>query len=492
MSKTDKFARAIIIITILLLFLIAILTKYNGSIDTSDYTTTAKFFSGDHQAKLRASHSIVYGLMHTPFVKLTSSFLFLKLSSVLWLALLILSIYYISNKNKKTLLLFITTPIIWYMAPYINPIQLSSLLFLWGYYFIKKYDENEKLKYLICSALLIGLSWAFWDSIIYFTIILALCFLYNKKTTHFFSFIFFLFIGTLPKLIIDQFFFGFAFFSISKHFLALMSWPFGGVYGQGSFFYLTDIFFAILIIPLFTYLLFTKKIFTRNKKSIVFIGLSIFLILIHCAQIRYTLIIIPIIILLLGENLNNRQFKIQILIFLILSLLVINPYLIQTKYETNGKEFTSFIKNLPNLQLSKSSQEDLILQDLNNIIKENPNQTFIVGNEPNDFQYLANLYWGKEVKEFISIEDYNLYLKNETTIASKTLCSSSKSWNRRDICVMVELRKTIDDKTNYSLINYAISFEEDLDLRGFKLVEKYQVLYLFKKEINKIKHKENK
>lgn len=481
MPKTDRLSRIIIIIAILLLFLISILTRYHGSIDIGDYITTAKFFSGEHQAKLRSSHSIVYGLMHAPFVNATSSLIFLKLSSVFWLSLLILSVYYISNKNRKTLLLFVTTPILWYMAPWINPIQLSSLLFLWGYYFIKKYDSEEKLRYLIYSGLFIGFSWAFWDAVIYFTIILMLCFLYNKKLHHFIYFIFMLFIGTLPKLIVDQLFFGFAFFSIFKHFFALISWPFGGVYGQGSFFYPLNVFFAILIIPFFTYILLRKEVFYKDKKTIMFILLSLFLILIHASQIRYTLMVIPIIILVLGENLNNKQFKIQLIIFLTLILLVICPYIIQIKYQTKGQEFNSFITNLPNLQLTQIFEQEIILQDLEKIIKQNPKEVFIIGNKADDFQYLATLYWGEEVSEFISIEDYKLFLKNDSTIISKKVCSRAMSQNRRDICVMVELRKTINDKTDYSKINYALSFEENIDLDDFKLIKKYSKLSLFKK-----------
>ena len=69
-----------------------------------------------------------------------------------------LSIYYISGKDRKTLLLIVTAPIFWYMAPFINPIQIASLFFLWGYYFISKYDKKEKissagLTYLFCREL---------------------------------------------------------------------------------------------------------------------------------------------------------------------------------------------------------------------------------------------------------------------------------------------------------------------------------------------------
>lgn len=482
-SKKINSPVIIIIFTILLLFLIALIPKYYDSADIGDYAGTAKFFAGKQQAKLRASHSIVYGLMHSPFVRLTNSFILMKVSSVLWLSLLILSIYYISKKNKKTLLLFITTPIIWYMAPWIISIQLCSLLFLWGYYFIKKYDKQEKLKYLFYSGLLIGLAWAFWDAMIYFAIIFIFCFLYNKKTSHFIFFIFILFVGTLPKLLVDQVFFGFAFYSIFKHFSAMISGPlYGGVYNIQGVHDPLNILLALIITPFFSYLFFTKKVFLKYKKTIIFLTLSLFVILYNTAQIRYLLILVPIIILILGEILNEKQFKLQIIIFLVLTLLVINPYLIQIKYQINGKEFDNFIRNLPNLELNSQFKEDLILKDLNQIAKEHPNEVFVVGPNADDFQYLAHLYWGSKIKEFMSIQDYRLFMSNKTTLASETFCSSSKPWNRRDICITVELRKTIDDRTDYEKINLGIGMNKPIDIPGFAVIEKYNLLYLSKKE----------
>ena len=478
----------IILIFVCLLLLISLLTKYYGSGDVGDYADVAKFFSGNYQAKLRTSHSIFYGLIHAPFVKLTNNFLFFKISSFLWFSLIILSLYYMSNKNKKTLLLILTSPIVWFMAPWISPIQLSSLLFLWGYYFIKKYDEKGKIKNLFYSALFLGLSWAFWDPIIYFSIFLAFCFLFNKKFSHFLLFFAALFVGSLPKLILEHFLFGFAFYSILKHLFAEISFiTQGGIYFQelpsSS---LLSIILTLLFIPFFSYLFFKKENFSKHKKTIIFLILSTIFIIID-AQIRLFLLIIPIIILILGNIINEKQFKIQILISLFLTILVVNPYLIQIKYEANAKEFSSFVKSLFSLELNSTFYNSLVQQDLNEIAKELPNQIFVVGNKPDDYQRVAHVYWGKEIKEFISIQDYELFLKNETRIAGKILCSASKSWNRRDICFSIELRKSINDNTDYNSIRYAISLDENLNLDNFKLIKKYKVLSVFEKKEGKWK-----
>lgn len=480
-KKSNHKPILIIFLVALVMLSLSFLTKYAGTSDIKDYADTAKLFSGDYSAKLRSSHSLIYGIIFTPFVNLTKSFIFIKLASILWLFLLMLSIYYISNKNKKTLLLLIAAPIVWYMAPWISPMPLSSLLFLWGYYFINKYESKDKVRNLFYSGLLIGLAWAFWDGAIYFTFLLAISFLYNKKLSHLFYFAISVLIGIAPKLFLDQMLFNFALFGFLRHLFAVLAFAvYGGIYGQGKVYNLVDTLILLLFIPFYSYLLLSKKIFRKHKKTIIFLLLSIIILILE-PEIRFTLMLVPIIILVLGDILDNKKFRIQISILLILTLLVINPYIIQIKYQTNGEELNSFIRNLPNLQLNPVFSNDLILQDLEQIEKQYPNQTFIVGNGRDDYRTLAHLYWGSGVEEFVSIEDYNLYLNNETTIISKTLCSKSKIKERRDICMSVELRKAIDDETDYESIKYAISFEENLELENFKLIKQHQILSVHEK-----------
>ena len=472
----------LIIIASILLFVISISTFYYGYIDIKDYTDTAKFFANEYNAKLRTAHSVSYSLLHVPFVKMTNSFIIFKLTSVLFLILIILSLYQISNKDKKTLFLFLISPIIWYMAPWVNSIQLSSLLFLWAYYFIKKYEQKEKLKYLLFSGLLLGVSWLFWDAVIYFSFILALAFLYNKKLSSSIFFILAFFLASIPRFIIDQLLFNFAFYSFIKHFFALASFAlYGGAYGQvkESIFHFSNIISSLIILPFFTFLIFSRKNFLKEKKSIIFLILALIIVLFNNAEIRYLTMIYPIIILILAKNLSQKQFKIQAIIFLILSLIIINSYLIAIKYETNFTDFNYLIKNFPNYQIKEI--DNSIKNNIYSIANDYPNQAFIVGNGYDDYNILAGFYWGKQVKEFISIQDYELFLANKTAIAGKSICSYSKPWNRRDICFSVELRKAINDNTDYNSIKYAISFEKNLSLGNFKLIKEYDSLFLFEK-----------
>jgi len=199
------------------------------------------------------------------------------------------------------------------------------------------------------------------------------------------------------------------------------------------------------------------------------------------SEIRYLLLVYPIIILMLGKTLTSKQFRSQAIIFFILSLVVINPYLIQIKYETNLWDLSQAITKFPNYTYNPVFKEDIIKEDINLIVKEYPYQTFVVGNRFDDYNIPAELYWGEKVKEFISIQDYQLFMKNESSIFKQTICSKSKGWWRRDLCFTIDLRKTINDQTDYSSIRYAISLDKTLDLENFELIKEYEILTLYKK-----------
>src|SRR3989344_1861189 len=190
-----------IFLIILLLVLVTLSTSYYGSTDTGDYADAARYFAGDYSAKIRSSHSYLLGFIHAPFVNLFDSLIALKISSLIFLLLIIYSIYSITGKNKKVLWLALLSPILWYMAPWASPIQIASLCIVWAYHFINKYDKTGKLSLLAYSGILIGLAWAFWDTIWIFGGILGLVFLFNKKLSHSIFFSAFVCVGLLPRLV---------------------------------------------------------------------------------------------------------------------------------------------------------------------------------------------------------------------------------------------------------------------------------------------------
>lgn len=478
----------ILTIAILVLILITITTQYYGSTDINDYSDTAKFFAGKYSAKIRSSHSYFLGFIHFPFLKILNSFFIFKITSLIFLFLIIYSVYKINNKDKKALWIMIFLPIIWYMAPWINSIQLASLFLLWAYYFINKYDREHKLSNLFYSGILCGLGFAVWDTILYFSIILAICFLFNKKSYHSLVFIIALFIGLLPRLILDQVLFNFAFFTTLKTFLSGFANLFGGVYERTSGFVtksFTNLLSVFLAIPIYFWILYKPEFFTKNRKTMFFLTLSIVLILTN-PQIRYILAIAPIIAILLTKYLTNKQVIKQIAISIIIILLFISPYIIQINNSIDNKpygvEFNYLLENKFSFKLNSEFPEEIIKQDLNQITESLPNKVFVVGNHPDYYQLLADLYWGDKIEEFVSIQDYNLYLNNETTIFEKKFSPIPSIQNRRQIWLAGGLDKNPNDKTDYENITLAISIDEPISLPGFIPVKKYNTLYVSQKQ----------
>jgi hypothetical protein len=474
MNKSTK----IVIIAIVLLASITFLTNFYGAVDTGDYSDTAKYFAGNYAAKTRSSHSYFYGFVLSPFIRIFNNLLIFKITSLIFLLLLILSVYISTNKNKNVLWLMLFSPIVWYMAPWISSLQLSSLLFFWAYYFIKKYEETARAKFLFFSGVLAGISWAFWDAIIFFVIFLGLSFMYNKKFYKALYFLVFVFIGLLPKLILDKYIFNFAFSGIIRYVSGLFTaFVFKGVYGAMepiSAFYSLIIF--VLCIPLFSYKLFSD--FRNNKNKIIFLALS-FIILFEQTQIRYFLLLVPIILFELAPRLTRNQFKKQMIISIILIIAVLIPYTIQIKYSTNSPELFSMILNIKNITIYEN-QDTLIKQDLAGITQEFPNSVFVVGNTPDAYQDLAHLYWEKDVKEFVSIQDYNLYSENKSILFQRAFMPVPRIRDRRQIWISGGISKNQNDDTDYNAINLGIGIGEPINITNFSVVKKYNILYLSK------------
>ncbi len=477
--------KSIIAILAILFFVISFFSAGGNVIDLTDikdYTDTAKFFAGEYAAKHRSAHSDLYGLILSPYVKLANSFFLIKLSSAFFLLMLILSIYFISGKNKKTLLLAATIPIFWYFTPWISPIPVASLLILWAYYFARRFNVEDKIKYLIYSGILVGLAGAFWDTALYLSLFFLIAFFYDKKLVSGGIFIISLITGLAPRLILDQLVYNLASYSILKHAFAVFAFTiYGGIY-QGNFNsnYLVAIMLFALFVPFYSFLLIKKRIITNSKKEAIFIILTL-LFIIPNPQPRVLLIIMPLIILQLGKIIDNKQLRVQLIISAIISLLVITPYAIQFKYEIKGGErLDSAIVNIKNLEIIPQSYK-LLQSDLNKISNDYPNRIFLVGNKNDDYRQLAHLYWGDKIKELVSIEDYNLFKENETIVASKKISSNSGTDKRRELWIEIGLSKSRNDSTDYKSIEYAIGIGEPISLKEFKLIKRYDSLYLSEK-----------
>ncbi len=422
--------------------------------DVGDYLAVAKYFSNNIVSHIRSTHSWVYGLFLAQFLKIYPSLFFARLVNSSFLVFTALLLYNIT-KDKKSLFLWVLSPIVWYMIPQISPILPSAFLLLLSYKFIKEYESKEKLKYLVYSSLPLGLSSILWDSMIPISIIFIIVFFFNRTLKESLFFALFYLIAFSIRLIVDYSLFNFPFFSLFRFF--------GGsllVYlRQGNYTYITNpiinyVLYLVIISP------FLFRIYKLNlkeyKKELIFLLLTTLMFFSSSNQLRYVLILAPIAVLLLTKVITKKELIINSTISIILIIFLLSP---------------SFADN----------SEKLIQQDLNQIAKDFPHETFFAGNENQSDAYLeySLIYWGKDINELISWQDLQLVLNNKTNFQEYKYQSNSKINETRN--VWFEFGVSRVDTRTYEDVNYLISSKNTTSLKNFKLMKSYKVLNVFKK-----------
>lgn len=179
------------------------------------------------------------------------------------------------------------------------------------------------------------------------------------------------------------------------------------------------------------------------------------------------------------------MFKIQILVSIAVVMLFTSPYVIQIANPIDGvntADFTYLLLKGFSVNLTGEFLQDRISRDIESIANDYPNETFVVGNQPDDYQVLADIYWGDKVEEFASIQDYNLWIDNKTVLYEKTFMPVPNIRDRRQIWIKGGMSVNSMDKTDYSKIKYAIGIGKEAELADFLLVKKYDLLYLSEKK----------
>src|SRR3989344_203265 len=123
----DKNNRDLILIITgfsLVIIILNLLIKNILYTDVGDYLAVAKYFSNNIVSRIRSTHSWVYGLFLAQFLKIWSSAFFAKIINSSFLVFTALLLYNLT-KDKKSLFLWILSPVVWYMMPQINNDFLS-------------------------------------------------------------------------------------------------------------------------------------------------------------------------------------------------------------------------------------------------------------------------------------------------------------------------------------------------------------------------------
>ncbi|MDP4012378.1 MAG: hypothetical protein Q8R00_02125, partial [Candidatus Nanoarchaeia archaeon] len=358
-------------------------TKINFT-DVTQYLNVGKEFAEIATSKVRNTPGLTYGMLVGQALKIIPHILTAKLFNVLWLFLDGVLLYYIT-KRWRTLLLWMFSPIVWYMGSWISPLLPISFLFLITYYNIKQFEKTNKYRYLILSGLCLGLASTLWWAAVYISIFFVVSYLLLKKliTTAIFGISWALTFSI--RILLDQYLYNMPFYSSLRGLGSNVLYGLGhaGI-ETGITAKLLQILLLLVIISPFLFRLYKVNPIT-NFKDLFFL-LLISILFIANLQIRYFLVIAPILIMLLAPVLSKKEFKFHILISLVIIAFLVTPYF-------------------------GATQDYLISQDLKKLETDFPGETFIAGSENTAAGYaslFSSLYWGDSIKEFVEYEEYVL------------------------------------------------------------------------------------
>jgi len=463
----------IFLIFILILLFYCIFSTRVGLTDTAEYIDAAKEFAGLNNNNLYIYHSITYSFILGLFLRIWPSMTFLKIINSLWLVLIGFLLYKISN-NKKALILWVFSPLVYYMGIFISPILAASFFLFLAYYFLKKYEDTNKIKYFIFSALSLGFSPVFRLSNLFLGILFIIIFLFNKKFNKILLYLFFCSITFLtPLFLINLYYYGIPFYSV------IIYIP--GQIKESIRTILPPILFILMkmrwLIPLclvspLWFLMFKKE----NKKEILFIVLSFLYLAFGINDVvhyRYLLSIAPFIILLLSKSLKKKWIVINSVISLILIIILTHNYF--------GNNENNILKN-----------------DLINLEKDFEEKIFVTSD--GDAYFFPALYWNDF--HYIWLRDYTLYKQNKTiynnysissrpTIKESKVLKASVNFNQirdpilekvsdKDLLFIFKKDEIAEynEKTNTLIVMW---FKERIKLSNIKLIKCYNIVCVYKK-----------
>jgi hypothetical protein len=290
--------------------------------DVYEYITIGKVLGGVDNLNIYVTHSILYSSIISIFLKVLPSMLTIKFVNLLCL-ILISFILYSYSKDKKAFIIFIFSPIVWYLSIQITPIILASLFLLLAYIFIEKGDKKS----FIISGICLGLSIAAYTPMLVISALFIITNFWKKKFNNVLLYLLLVFVGLMPRLILEMYFFGNPIYTFIRYFGARAIISIGlheGASDFNLFGTLKGILSLLAISPLIYKLSSLKKIGEQNKLYFVLLSMSFLLII--SPSIKYFFLLTPIIILLLSKILTQKEIKIHLVISLILIIFLTHSF----------------------------------------------------------------------------------------------------------------------------------------------------------------------
>lgn len=417
--------------------------------DVPQYLGVGKEFAEISHAKVRNTPGWIYGWFLGKILSISPSITAVKILNLIWFSLSLLILYLIVRRYE-VLLLYLASPLVWYLAPWTNPLHFISLLFLITYYLFYK----DKFLFYLIGSLLLGLATAIWWPAFYFSVFFFLSFMYDKRFYNVLLNLIAFLITFSIRIIFDWYYFSMPFFSTLRGLGSNLAFLVGEAPdGLPEHSILKYFMILVIMTPLIYRLAFVNWV--KERKTGIFLILCLVLFLFNF-QFRFFMSIMPIVVLLIGSKVSKKELIFGLVVSIVVVLFLTSGYF--------------------------SSRDKLITDDLKEIEKDFYNERFIVGYEggsEEEAAYLDTLYFGDKIKEFIRYSEYKLWLKNDNLFREYKFESKSKINDLRKL--QLNLKYLVNGDNDFKDVKYWILIKDGNADSDFKLVKEYKVLKVFKK-----------
>ena len=435
--------------------------------DSPQYINTAKEFAGLSIAPVYTGHASTYPFFISLFLKFFPFYLTVKLVNISWLILIGLVLYLIT-KDIKSFILWMFSPLVWYVSIIITPIVVVSFSLILAYFFLLKWEKNHKKIYFVLSGLSLGLSLLVWSGALVFVLFFLVAFFFNNRVKELMFYLIFTLVGIIFRFVFDTITFGFPIYSYVRAFGTVIARRLGATSGSAAdHFILKEGFKSFIRLTFFVSPLafFLYKInFKKYKRELVFILLSAFFIIYYQIDF-YPILVAPFFIVLLSKVLSKKQVMASILLSIIIIPLLTSSYFVQ-------------------------SQENVIAEDLRDIYQEFGYEKVIAGDVHGSFSTasLNSAYWYDAKPKVLWASDYKMFLNNQTEASHYTLKSNPKINTARILEFSAKVKRDITLDSEFEGLPL-LAFDNEKSLieqipKGYQKIKCYRLICAYEPILN--------
>ncbi len=417
--------------------------------DSPEYYQLARLFADQGNQPAFSGHSLVYPyLMSFVLFIFPASIFAIKLVNAVWILLTALLLFWF---NRKTLWLFVFSPLVWMTAPEFTPV-LPAMFFLTAMYLcLQKWLLHKHVwKYFALSALAAGCAFAFYTPSLIMLFFFILAFLRRESLQVVLLYLLFTLPAVILRLLLDWVYTGMPFYSLVRYFgvnlkvvLGVSSTTtHGALHGI-----LSPHMWLVFVVVAPLLLLLYRLNWRTHLDALVYLVPCFLFFFVRSGMLKYFLLFSPIILLLLSSVLDKREVRVNALFGLVLVCLLTFGYFGVT--------------------------EDVVIQQDLVTIQENYDYDVAV-------IALRSAYLDFSDKRYIWDEEYALASRGESVFSGWTFASEQRVDLYKQLRLSADLVRWDDD--NYADVQYWIAVPStDRVIDSFERIECFNYLCVYER-----------